>query len=60
MALEEKVKFVESTIINLIDTYGAKRFAHGMMMWYGCRSLVDNGELAGIEKEIKKIKEEEL
>lgn len=58
MTLEEKVRFVESTITNLINTYGAKRFAHGMMMWYGCRSLVDNGELAGLEKEIKKIEED--
>ncbi len=58
MKTEEKVRFVESTITNLIDTYGAKRFAHGMMMWYGCRSLVDNGELAGIEKEIKETKED--
>ena len=58
MTIEEKVKLVEDTIVNLINTYGAKRFAHGMIMWYGCRSLVDDGELAGIEKEIKKTKED--
>ena len=57
MTTEEKVRFVEGTIINLIDTYGVKRFVHGMIMWYGCRSLVDDGELVEIEKEIKDTKD---
>lgn len=56
--LEERVRLAESTILNLINTYGAKRLAYGMIMWYGCRSLLDEGDLAGIEKEIKGTKED--
>lgn len=58
MTTEEKTRFMECKIINLINTYGAKRFAHGMIKWYGYRSLVYDGDLAGIEDEIKEIKED--
>lgn len=53
MTTEERERFAESKIINLIDTYGAKKFAHGMIIWYGCHSLIDNEELAEIEEVIK-------
>lgn len=48
--MEEKAKKCQKVIIGLIDKYGKEKFAAAMMKYYGCRSLLDRGELLDLEE----------
>ena len=41
-------------ICAMIEKYGAKKFADGMLKWYGYKELKEKGDLEEIEKLINR------